>query len=471
MFMPVPIELIVVILGTVISYLAQLNTNFNVDIVGDVPTGFHRPAAPFKHLGEVVPDAVALAIVVFAVSISMAKILAKKCDYEVDANQELIAFGFCNIVSSFLAAPVSSASMSRSLTQERGGGKTQVAGLVSCVLLLIVLLAIGPYFRTLPNCVLAAIIMEKMRGMLLQVRDLKILWNISLTDFFVWIVSFVATVLLDVDSGLGVAVGFAILTTVWRSQRPYMCRMGRIPGTDIYLDAHVYAKAKEIPGIKIIRCEYSLLFANAEYFQTRLYKMTVNPRMIRIAQEERERRLGISYSTQAYKGLPNGGFELEIPNPGEASDSPTESMVSVISPAELLPDCDLHTIILDCSSWSFVDTVGIEALMSVITEYKKAGMRFYLANCKDGIRETFEKAKFYTVVDRSDVFVSLHDAVQHARLDAEPSPQVITEASSIVTLEGLNSTNDTQQLISGNSTRCNGYLRLNYSASQFSQDV
>lgn len=27
----------------------------------------------------------------------------------------------------------------------------QVAGLISCVLLLIVLLAIGPYFRTLPN--------------------------------------------------------------------------------------------------------------------------------------------------------------------------------------------------------------------------------------------------------------------------------------------------------------------------------
>ncbi|MEW8487799.1 MAG: SulP family inorganic anion transporter [Candidatus Thiodiazotropha sp.] len=55
---------------------------------------FQRPEAPFKHIGEVVPDAVALAIVVFAVSISMAKILAKKRDYEVDANQVCIQLVF-----------------------------------------------------------------------------------------------------------------------------------------------------------------------------------------------------------------------------------------------------------------------------------------------------------------------------------------------------------------------------------------
>lgn len=42
--------------------------------------GLHR-------LGEVIPDAVALAIVIFAISISMGKLLAKKHDYEVDANQ------------------------------------------------------------------------------------------------------------------------------------------------------------------------------------------------------------------------------------------------------------------------------------------------------------------------------------------------------------------------------------------------
>lgn len=43
--------------------------------------------APFSHLSEVITDAIALAIVIFAISISMGKLLAKKHDYEVDANQ------------------------------------------------------------------------------------------------------------------------------------------------------------------------------------------------------------------------------------------------------------------------------------------------------------------------------------------------------------------------------------------------
>ena len=45
------------------------------------------PTSPFKHLDDVFLDAFALAVVVFAISISMAKILAKKDNYEVDSNQ------------------------------------------------------------------------------------------------------------------------------------------------------------------------------------------------------------------------------------------------------------------------------------------------------------------------------------------------------------------------------------------------
>ena len=35
--------------------------------------------------------------------------------------------------------------------QDNQGGKTQIAGLISCSLILVVLVAIGPYFKTLPN--------------------------------------------------------------------------------------------------------------------------------------------------------------------------------------------------------------------------------------------------------------------------------------------------------------------------------
>ena len=71
-------------------------------------------------------DAVSIAIVAFAINVSLAKLFAKKHAYEVDTNQELVAYGLTNLLTSFLNCFVNVASLSRSLVQEGVGGKTQV---------------------------------------------------------------------------------------------------------------------------------------------------------------------------------------------------------------------------------------------------------------------------------------------------------------------------------------------------------
>ena len=65
--------------------------------------------------------------------------------------QELLAHGISNVFGSFFSCFTSCASLSRSAVQDNQGGKTQIAGLISCSLILVVLVAIGPYFKTLPN--------------------------------------------------------------------------------------------------------------------------------------------------------------------------------------------------------------------------------------------------------------------------------------------------------------------------------
>ena len=66
----------------------------------------------------------------------------------------------------------------------------------------------------------------------------------------------------------------------------------------------------------------------------------------------------------------DGNMEYEIPHPNE-NQSPgneNEIKVNVISkPVPCPPDCDFHTIILDCSSWGFVDSMGVKVLSSVST--------------------------------------------------------------------------------------------------------
>ncbi|XP_052284295.1 prestin-like isoform X2 [Dreissena polymorpha] len=434
MFMPVPIELIVVVLATVISYFIKLETKYSVPVVSDIPTGLPMPNLKnFSRIPDVISDAIALSIVIFAISISMGKLLAQKHDYEVNADQELVAYGISTIISSFLSSAAPSASLSRSLVQERVGGKTQVAGLISCALLLVVILAIGPYFRTLPNCVLASVIIVALRGMFLQALELPKLWKVSIIDFAVWIVAFLTTVLLDVDLGLGCAVIFNILTIVCRSQRPYATLLGQIPGTDIYRDIRVFKKAKEVPGLKIFRFEHSLFFVNIEHFRSLLYKKIVNPRTLKITQKKRASKIAKA-NKEAELSKPQTQIVLsenlpDMPVPMDSLDmelhtSSNQISVNMVSKSvrECPPDLDFHTIILDASPWSFIDSMGVKVLVAVIGEFKAVGVKVMLASCKAGIRKMFKKTDFYKTLDNTKIFVSVHDAVLRAQFGDEPPP-------------------------------------------------
>ncbi|KAA0199894.1 hypothetical protein HAZT_HAZT002507 [Hyalella azteca] len=128
---PVPIELIVVVIGTTVSYCVDLNAKYNVQIVGDIPTGLPMPAMPpFSLAAAVAVDCLVIAIIAYAGSFSLAKIFAIKHNYETDLNLNLFQ-GIGNIFSSFFSCGPMAASITRVLIQESAGGMTQIAGLVS----------------------------------------------------------------------------------------------------------------------------------------------------------------------------------------------------------------------------------------------------------------------------------------------------------------------------------------------------
>ncbi|XP_069945282.1 prestin-like isoform X2 [Cherax quadricarinatus] len=149
---PIPIELIVIISGTLTSYLDNFHDVYNIRIVGEVPTGLPKPAIPpVELMSAVLVDSVVISVVAYVVSFSMARIFAKRHNYNVDANQELYAMGASNVFGSFFGCAPIAVSLARSLIQEAAGGVTQITSFVCCFLLLFVLLFIGPVFETLPN--------------------------------------------------------------------------------------------------------------------------------------------------------------------------------------------------------------------------------------------------------------------------------------------------------------------------------
>uniref|UniRef100_A0A8C1KGY0 STAS domain-containing protein n=1 Tax=Cyprinus carpio TaxID=7962 RepID=A0A8C1KGY0_CYPCA len=139
LLVPIPVELCTIVVATVISFYTRLSKTYKISVVGEIPSGLQPPSIPNASVfSEVVLDAFAMAIVGYAISISLGKTFALKHGYKVDSNQELVALGLSNTFGGFFQCFSVCSSMSRSLIQESTGGKTQARQIVATIYILCV---------------------------------------------------------------------------------------------------------------------------------------------------------------------------------------------------------------------------------------------------------------------------------------------------------------------------------------------
>uniref|UniRef100_A0A8C5TMQ1 Solute carrier family 26 member 6 n=1 Tax=Malurus cyaneus samueli TaxID=2593467 RepID=A0A8C5TMQ1_9PASS len=388
--MPIPIELITIIVSTGISYGANLNDKFGISVVGNIPSGLKPPVAPnVSYFGQVVGNAFAIAVVGYAICISLGKIFALKHGYKVDSNQELIALGLCNFLGGFFQCFAISCSMSRSLVQESTGGNSQVAGVIASLVILVTILKIGELFRDLPKAILSAIIIVNLKGMFKQFNDISMLWKSNRVDLLVWIVTFVATLMLNLDIGLAASVAFGLLTVIFRTQLPHYSILGRISNTDVYRDVAEYEMAQEVPGVKIFRSSSTVYFANVE-----LYSGIDVDRLIEKKKKNAEDGPGVAV------------VELSV---GESS-APSESTLHSLG----LPQPGFHAVILDFSPVSFVDTVSIKILKNIFRDFREIEVDVFIASCPVSVLTQLERGNFFSSdITKYSFFPSVHDAVVH----------------------------------------------------------
>ncbi|CAH1802534.1 unnamed protein product [Owenia fusiformis] len=435
MRIPIPIELFVVIGATVVSYFAKLNHRYGVAVVGYIPKGLPAPSLPdLQYAGEYIPDAFVIAIVGYSIHMALSKLFAKKHGYDVDSNQELIAMGMTNVSCSFFSCYTSACSMSRTLVLESAGGVTQICGLVSSILVMVVLLALSGLLYELPKCVLASIVMVAVKNMFKQFSELKRLWFFSKIDGMVWFVSWIATILLDTDLGLLVGVSFCILTLIFRMQWPEADMMGSIEAMDqSYREIKQSEKVKALPGIKIFRIDSPLCFMNREHFQRHLYEDTnCNPALIKLKRDNAEKisrknnpsnlsviqtenDKHVTYSN-GINGHVNAGFNDDI-----CKTEPQASCVTIDRGAISSEDEVTH-VIVDCSAMGFIDSGGISVLNLVIEEYKEVDIKVILAGCIDSVIRILVQDDFFEKHGTSILYLSLDDAVKSLVLSKRHMP-------------------------------------------------
>uniref|UniRef100_A0A8C1CZI5 Solute carrier family 26 member 3 n=1 Tax=Cyprinus carpio carpio TaxID=630221 RepID=A0A8C1CZI5_CYPCA len=268
---PIPIEVIVTVIACGVSYAFNFEKRFNVVVVGEMVDGYESPIAPnLEVIKESAVEAFPMAIVGFAVAFSVAKVYSVKHDYTIDGNQELLAFGVSNMFGASFRSFAASTALSRTAIQESTGGKTQIAGVLSAMMVLIVIVAVGFLLEPLPRSVLGALVIVNLKGMLMQFRELPFLWKNDRTDFVTWVVTFVASLFLGLDLGLAVGLGAELFTVVCRTQFPRCSLLANITGTDIYRDRKDYNSIYEPEGVKIFKIPSPIFFANIDFFRDKL---------------------------------------------------------------------------------------------------------------------------------------------------------------------------------------------------------
>nr|AQQ13389.1 solute carrier family 26 member 3 [Sciaenops ocellatus] len=408
---PIPIEVITTVIACGASYGFNFEKRFGVEIVGKMVSGYESPIAPNMEIfQESAVEAFPIAIVGFAVAFSVAKVYSIKHDYTIDGNQELIAFGVSNIFGASFRSFAASTALSRTAVQESSGGKTQIAGLISAMMAMIVTVALGFLLEPLPRSVLGALVIVNLKGMLMQFREIPYLWRRDKPDCVVWVLTCLGATLLGLDLGLAVGLGVELLTVVFRTQFPRCSVLANITGTDLYRDRKDYLQIFEPNGVTIFRIPSPIFFANIEFFKDKLIEAVgFNPLRVLRKRNKAHRKIKKLLQKKNDDVTENGMKDLFTQTTDESGMNMEELPVDI-----RVPKVDLHSLILDFSAVTFLDISALKGLKMALRDFIRIDVDVYIVACDVYILEKLHSCMFFDdEILTSMFFPTLHDAMLH----------------------------------------------------------
>ena len=212
-----PAALVVVIFSIGAVELFGLEAR-GVSVVGDIPRSlphFLVPSASAGLVRDLADTALVIAVVGFMESIAVAKVYARRNEYAIDANAELIGLGAANVAAGFFGGYPVNGGLSRTAVNASAGARTQLASVVTASLVLVTIALFTPLLGSLPNAALAAIIVTAIVG-LVDVTEIRRIARLEPTELVGLLVAFAATLLLGVERGIGAGVAVSLLVPILR---------------------------------------------------------------------------------------------------------------------------------------------------------------------------------------------------------------------------------------------------------------
>jgi MFS superfamily sulfate permease-like transporter len=172
--------------------------------------------------------------------------------------------------------------LSQSAVNEKAGARTPLSLAFGSAVIALVLMFFTGLFQSLPETVLAAIVLIAVKG-LIDLRELRYLWHASRIDFGAAGVALVGVLAMGILDGVIVAVLASVVMVLGRVARPHVAFLGRIPGTERFSDVERHPENEAIPGVLAFRVEASLVYFNVDHvLDTVRQRVQANPELRRV---------------------------------------------------------------------------------------------------------------------------------------------------------------------------------------------
>jgi high affinity sulfate transporter 1 len=351
-----PGALVVVIGGLLASALFDLGDN-GVALVGDVPRGL--PSLVIPDLGLVADHAllvlvasVAIVMIGFSQSAGDARYFAAKNAYRVDINQESLAQGAANVGAGlFQGIPVST-SLSASSLNDSAGAKSQVATLTTGAAVVLTLIIFAPLFSDLPKAVLGAVIIEAVTTGMMDFPELRRLFVVKRSDFWIAMAAITGVVLAGVLAGVVIGVVLSLIWLLRVATSPAMPHLGRVKGTHVFREIDEHPDDERIPGVVALRLEGALFFVTADSLEDRIEELV------------------------------------------GAAESPAS------------------VVVLDFQSVYIIDSQGAGKLGEIADNLRAKGLSFQFARVKPAVREVLERDGLVEQIGPENFFLDVNQAVE-----------------------------------------------------------
>jgi SulP family sulfate permease len=254
------------------------STHTGIRMFTELPHGFpplSRPDLSIETVSQLMPIALAIAMLSLVEALSIARALALKTGQRIDSNQEFIGQGLSNAVGAFFSSYPSSGSFNRSGLYLEVGAQTPLAAVFSALFLLTIMQVFAPLAKYLPLSAMAGVLFL-VAWKLIDFHHIAHILRSSRQESLVLVVTLLSTLFLHLE--------FAIYVGVLLSFFLYLKRTSNPPLVDIkpaIASPHHFAAntgLPDCPQLKILRVDGSLFFGAVDHVQQALIEVdTRNP--------------------------------------------------------------------------------------------------------------------------------------------------------------------------------------------------